>query len=134
MSKDKEILEQLTRIIWEETKLYNIDMRRKIPDLKPFFWTCYDGLLPEIRHEYLEWVQYLIENDLPYFSAKERHNQAIINRIRAGWHWGEVRDNKTKSDPYLIPLYNCPVWFQDWCVSRDNLMIKILKDNFKLWK
>jgi hypothetical protein len=116
-----------TREIWEKTRIFNIEFKRKEPALKGFFWPCWNFMMPEIRIEYLQWVHYLLKNDMPDFSADERHNQAIQNRIAHGWKLGERRDNAGMTDPYLIPLCDCPDWFQTWCLERDNLMKEHLK-------
>jgi hypothetical protein len=124
-------LYKITRDIWEQTRFLNIGFKRKEPALKRFFWPCWNFMLPEIRHEYLTWISYLIKNDLPDFSADERHQQAVENRIQHGWQLEDIRDDGMKFDPYLKPLAQCPDWFQTWCNSRDNLMKKIIKE--ALW-
>lgn len=123
---------KITREIWERTRELNIQFKRKEPALKRFFWPCWNFMIPEIRIEYLHWINYLLKNDLPDFSADERHNQAIENRIQHGWRLEDIRDDGLKFDPYLKPLSECPDWFQVWCLERDNLMKNIIKG--KLWR
>ena len=123
---------RITREIWEKTRCLNIAFKRKEPALKGFFWPCWNFMLPEIRYEYLSWIHYLLKHDLPDFSPTERHAQAVCNRIAHGWRIGERRDNAQMTDPYLIPLADCPDWFQTWCVDRDKLMISMIKD--RIWQ
>jgi hypothetical protein len=127
------IIDKLARLVWEETRFFNISVKKTQPKLKPFYWPCFQFLLPEIRHEYKEWIAYLLFSDLPDFSADERHLQAISNRIAAGWVIGEERNDAAKEDPYLIPLSDCESWFQEWCADRDKIMIRILKQEFRNW-
>lgn len=119
-----------THKIWEETRLFNIALKKKRPGgggLNNFWWPCWETMLPEIKSEYLGWVEHLVRNDLPAFSAAERHQQAVENRAANGWVIGELRSDIRKEDPYLLPLNECPGWFQEWCEDRDNLMMKMLK-------
>ena len=120
------------RTIWERTRDLNLGFKRKTPELSRFCWPCWNFMIPEIRYEYLVWIDFLVRNDLPDFSPDERHAQAVENRIAHGWKLEDIRDDGLKFDPYLKPLGDCPDWFQTWCAERDKLMKKILKE--RLWQ
>jgi hypothetical protein len=127
-------LEKISGAVWYEVFLKNIRFKRKVkPNLDDFWWFCWDGMkviTPEICIEHMQWNSYILLNDAYDFTPEDKHMQAITNRMANGWQYGDRRHNATKTDPFLMPLYDCPEWFIDWCILRDQTSQYILKQFF----
>lgn len=120
----------LVRNIWAKTRKLNYDFKNDIWQLRDFDWPDWDGLQPEIKLEHINWFKYLIKNDIPDFTAAERHDFAVLNRMRHGWQLGVKRDDSEKIDPYLKPIDKCGDWFPFWGSARDVLLVSEIKRNW----
>lgn len=124
----------VTKRIWEECRCYNFRFRNKykhdFPALKPFRWPCWVGqelIGKEILVEYEVWVRYLINLGAPDFDPSVRHQDAVTNRLSNGWNAGEHKDIVKKIDPYLLPFDELPEWLIEMCLSRDKIMLEVLR-------
>lgn len=124
-------LERISEAVWYEVFLKNIRYKKKVkPYLDDFWWFCWEGMkaiTPEICKEHMQWNAYVLLSENYEFAPEEKHMQAVSLRIASGWHMGERRNNAKKTDPFLMPLSDCPDWFAEWCILRDKTVQYILK-------
>jgi len=129
--KERIILIAIVANIWEKTRTLNYELKNDIYQLNSFEWPVWEKLAPELQWEHLTWFQHVINTDLAPFTADERHEFAVINRMKNDWQLGKKRDDKKKIDPYLKPLKKCGEWFFYWGSVRDTLLISEIKRNWK---
>ncbi len=114
----------LTKHIYTLTRDFNLEFQKKVPEMKVFTWETWKSLQPEIAMEYFLWIKHIrTETDFKY-SPEQRHAFAVANRLASGWKLGEERNNKEKTDPFLIPMSRCPDWMLEWCIGKDLIMKK----------
>lgn len=121
---------KLVNKIYDETRDFNLEMQRKIPELKDFRWEPFKRISNAIFTEYVQWAKHLLLLEDFQFTPQQRHAFAVANRISHGWQLGEKRNDLYKIDPYLIPFDSCPDWLQEWCIGKDKIMIEGCQEYF----
>lgn len=58
------------------------------------------------RESAIRGVQYVL--DYPYAPASAQHDAWMVDKIRDGWVYGEVKDPEKKTHPCLVPFENLP--------------------------
>lgn len=116
-------IDKLAQHIYEQTRDFNLDCQKKVPEMKIFDWQPWQTLDIGIKHEYQYWTHYLLNTGNFDYTTEQRHAFAVANRLAHGWRLGEERNDELKTDPFLIPMNRCPEWLFYWCHGKDLIMI-----------
>lgn len=126
----QKIVEQIAIKIWERIRSYNFEFRKKVPELRDYYWPEWKHLSPLFVDEKIHFLIFLFEGDVEVSesSVVRKHNLSVCLKINDGWQLEKVRSDALKHDPYLKSLTDCPDWMFEWCRQRDLIEQKTVRE------